>query len=144
MSSTSYAYGSWSQRKRVPGLITMLAVPQTRIQELTAKYFCALESNHVLFLHIPTESRLEPGSFRTSQGIHPNHTVIQHLVAFFGAGFEPDTSIVHSTSWRYRLPNRTADPHLICGATLPCVDAPVGSSGVYLHQTYRSYREGPG
>jgi hypothetical protein len=60
-----------------------------------------LESNHVLFLHRSTE-RQEPSWLVPHQsGMHPNDTVLQHLVAFFGEAFEPDTSIVHSTSWRY-------------------------------------------
>ncbi|MGZ3615902.1 MAG: hypothetical protein ACXWOL_03315 [Ktedonobacteraceae bacterium] len=60
-----------------------------------------LESNQVLFLHGPTESQNGTWLVPHLPGIHPNQTVLQHLITFFGDLFEPDTSIVHSTSWRY-------------------------------------------
>jgi len=60
-----------------------------------------LESNHALFLHLSTE-RQEPSWLVPHQSsMHHNDTVLQHLVAFYGEAFEPNTSIVHSTSWRY-------------------------------------------
>ncbi|MBO0780953.1 MAG: hypothetical protein J2P37_19195 [Ktedonobacteraceae bacterium] len=33
--------------------------------------------------------------------LHPNTLVVEQLMAFFGLVFEPDRTIVHSTSWRY-------------------------------------------
>jgi len=60
-----------------------------------------LESNHVLFLQCPTESQDNSWLVPHQSGMHPSHTVLQHLIAFFGDTFEPDTFIVHSTSWRY-------------------------------------------
>ena len=60
-----------------------------------------LESNHVLLLHRPTESQDDSWLVPHRSGMHPNETVLQHLVAFFGGVFESDMSIVHSTSWRY-------------------------------------------
>jgi hypothetical protein len=60
-----------------------------------------LELNQVLFLHNPIESQNGTWLVPHQPGIHPNQTVLQHLIAFFGDAFEPDTSIVHSTSWRY-------------------------------------------
>jgi hypothetical protein len=60
-----------------------------------------LESNHVLFLQCPTESQQDSWLVPHQSGMHPSHTVLEHLIAFFGDAFEPDTSIVHSTSWRY-------------------------------------------
>jgi hypothetical protein len=60
-----------------------------------------LESNPVLFLHCSTVSQNGTWLVPHQPGQHPNQTVLQHLFAFFGDVFEPDTSIVHSTSWRY-------------------------------------------
>lgn len=34
-------------------------------------------------------------------GISPNQAVINDLLRVFGGSFDPSTSIVHSTSWRY-------------------------------------------
>ena len=34
-------------------------------------------------------------------GMHPNDAVLERVELFFGDLFEPDASIVHSTSWRY-------------------------------------------
>jgi len=60
-----------------------------------------LESDHVVLLR-----RREDGEAQTWQvvhqaGRHPNDTVLEHVERFFGELFEPDGSIVHSTSWRY-------------------------------------------
>ena len=60
-----------------------------------------LESDHVVLLR-----RREDGEAHTWQvihqaGRHPNETVLEHVERFFGNLFEPDVSIVHSTSWRY-------------------------------------------
>jgi hypothetical protein len=60
-----------------------------------------LESDQVLLLR-----RREDGEAHTWQvlhqaGRHPNATVLEHVARFFGELFEPDGSIVHSTSWRY-------------------------------------------
>ena len=63
-----------------------------------------LESNQVLLLHRPSEPEEPSWLVPHQSGMHPNDTVLRHLVAFFGGAFEPDTSIVHSTSWRYNCP----------------------------------------
>jgi hypothetical protein len=60
-----------------------------------------LESDQVVVLR-----RREDGEAHTWQvlhqaGRHPNATVLEHVARFFGELFEPDGSIVHSTSWRY-------------------------------------------
>jgi hypothetical protein len=60
-----------------------------------------LESDHVVLLR-----RLHSGEAHTwyvghQAGRHPNETVLAHVARFFGELFEPDASIVHSTSWRY-------------------------------------------
>jgi len=60
-----------------------------------------LESDHVVLLR-----RREDGEAHTWQvfhqaGRHPNETVLEHVERCFGELFEPDGSIVHSTSWRY-------------------------------------------
>jgi hypothetical protein len=60
-----------------------------------------LEAKQVLFLHCHSESQDGAWHVTHQPGTHPSQTVLQHLVTFFGAKFEPETSIVHSTSWRY-------------------------------------------
>jgi hypothetical protein len=60
-----------------------------------------LESDQVVLLR-----RREDGEAHTWQvfhqaGRHPNVVVLERLERFFGDLFEPERSIVHSTSWRY-------------------------------------------
>jgi hypothetical protein len=102
MSSTSYAYEKLvstqkSARADNDARSSSIAHSGTVCEMLVV----TLESNQVLFLHCPTESQNETWLVPHQPGQHPNQTVLQHLLAFFGDAFEPDTSIVHSTSWRY-------------------------------------------
>jgi len=60
-----------------------------------------LESNQVAFLRHPLDSQTASWLVPLQPGVHPNDTVLQHVRAFFGELFEPEASIVHSTSWRY-------------------------------------------
>jgi len=60
-----------------------------------------LESNQVIFLRRPLDSQAASWLVPHEPGMHPNDTVLQHVTAFFGELFEPEASIVHSTSWRY-------------------------------------------
>jgi len=60
-----------------------------------------VESDHIVLLR-----RREDGEAHTWQvlhqaGRHPNETVLEHVERCLGELFEPDGSIVHSTSWRY-------------------------------------------
>ncbi|MEO8970183.1 MAG: hypothetical protein ABI406_01130 [Ktedonobacteraceae bacterium] len=61
----------------------------------------SLESNRRVVLHRREDreavSRLVPHQL----GVHPNEGVLRQLTAFLGEMFEPQKSIVHSTSWRY-------------------------------------------
>lgn len=55
---------------------------------------------------VVTLRRCEDGEIQTWQishqaGRHPNDAVLEQVERFFGDLFEPDLSIVHSTSWRY-------------------------------------------
>ncbi len=72
----------------------------------TSGVFCeilpvTLESNQVVLLRRPTDSQALSWLVVCQPERHPNETVLQHVVAFFGEVFEPHASIVHSTSWRY-------------------------------------------
>jgi len=60
-----------------------------------------LESKQVAFLRRPLDSQRSSWMVPHQPGMHPNDTVLQHVAAFFGEVFEPEASIVHSTSWRY-------------------------------------------
>lgn len=76
-----------------------------------------LESNYVVMLR-----RCEDGETRSwlvapQPGMHPNEAVLEGLARFFGDVFEPDASIVHSTSWRYC--NRTESIILTYLVVLP-------------------------
>jgi hypothetical protein len=60
-----------------------------------------LESDQVVFLRRPLDSQAASWLVPHQPDMHPNDTVLQHVTAFFGELFEPEASIVHSTSWRY-------------------------------------------
>jgi hypothetical protein len=60
-----------------------------------------LEANQVALLRRPFETQAASWLVPHQPGMHPNETVLQHVTAFFGELFEPEASIVHSTSWRY-------------------------------------------
>jgi hypothetical protein len=60
-----------------------------------------LESNHVVILRRRADSETSSWLVLHQPGICPNDAVLEHLVGFFGEVFDPQKSIVHSTSWRY-------------------------------------------
>ena len=60
-----------------------------------------LESNHVVMLRRCEDGEAPSWLVMHQTGMHPNDAVIEHLKLFFGDLFEPQSSIVHSTSWRY-------------------------------------------
>lgn len=60
-----------------------------------------LEAGQVVFLHRPIDGPRSSWLVPYHAGIHPNDTVLLHLAAFLDKVFEPETYIVHSTSWRY-------------------------------------------
>jgi len=59
-----------------------------------------LELDHIVVLR-RREDGAAPWLVMHQNGMHPNDAVIEHLKLFFENLFEPQTSIVHSTSWRY-------------------------------------------
>jgi hypothetical protein len=60
-----------------------------------------LESDHVVLLRRCEDDEAQTWHVLHQAGRHPNNTVLEHVERFFGDLFEPDVSIVHSTSWRY-------------------------------------------
>ncbi len=60
-----------------------------------------LESDHVVLLRRREDGEAHTWHVLHQAGRHPNETVLEHVERFFGDLFEPDASIVHSTSWRY-------------------------------------------
>ena len=60
-----------------------------------------VESNQVVVLSRREESKAVSWLVPHQPGMHPNVGVLRYLTATFGELFEPQKSIVHSTSWRY-------------------------------------------
>jgi len=60
-----------------------------------------LESDHVVLLRRREDGEAQAWHVLHQAGRHPNDTVLESVERFFGDLFEPDVSIVHSTSWRY-------------------------------------------
>ena len=60
-----------------------------------------LESDHVVWLRRCEEGEAHTWCVAHQAGLHPNDTVLEHVERFFGEVFEPEASIIHSTSWRY-------------------------------------------
>ena len=60
-----------------------------------------LEAQQMLFLRRPTDSYGASWLVPHHEDMHPSDTVLLHLLSYFDGVFEPDASIVHSTSWRY-------------------------------------------
>lgn len=60
-----------------------------------------LELNQVVMLRRREDGASPSWLVKHQSGMHPNDAVIEHLKLFFGDLFEPQASIVHSTSWRY-------------------------------------------
>ncbi len=104
MSSDSYAYEQLAHQRLsdgTPGAVCEI-LPVT------------LESNQVVLLRRPTDSQVQSWLVPHQPDKHPNEAVLQHLAAFFGEVFEPHTSIVHSTSWRYECqPGRVILTYLV-------------------------------
>ena len=61
----------------------------------------SLESDHVVLLRRREDGEVQPWQVVHQTGRHPNETVLEHVARCLGELFEPDGSIVHSTSWRY-------------------------------------------
>jgi hypothetical protein len=60
-----------------------------------------LESGHVVLLRRREDDAAHTWLVLHQAGRHPNEIVLEHIERFFGEVFEPDRSIIHSTSWRY-------------------------------------------
>ena len=60
-----------------------------------------LEADQVVMLRCREDGGAQAWLVSHQAGMHPNVTVVAHLERYFGALFEPDAFIVHSTSWRY-------------------------------------------
>ncbi len=60
-----------------------------------------LEAEQVVVLYRCEDDEAQPWLVPHQAGTHPNNAVIAHLERCFGDLFEPEASIVHSTSWRY-------------------------------------------
>jgi hypothetical protein len=58
-------------------------------------------SGQAVLIRHPQEKPLSPWIIPNQPHIHPNELVVNSLVNFFGAVFDPRSMIVHSTSWRY-------------------------------------------
>jgi len=60
-----------------------------------------LESDQVVLLRRREDGEAHTWRVFQQAGRHPNETVLEQVARCFGELFEPDGSIVHSTSWRY-------------------------------------------
>jgi hypothetical protein len=60
-----------------------------------------LESDQIVLLRRREDSEAHAWQVLHQAGRHPNETVLEQIARCFGDQFEPDGSIVHSTSWRY-------------------------------------------
>ncbi len=60
-----------------------------------------LEGEQVVVLYRCEEEEAQPWLVPPQAGTHPNDAIRAHLARCFGDRFEPEASIVHSTSWRY-------------------------------------------
>lgn len=60
-----------------------------------------LISQQAVLIHHRQEKYISPWMIMNMPNIHPNSIVIDNLTNFFGDIFDPDQTIVHSTSWRY-------------------------------------------
>jgi hypothetical protein len=60
-----------------------------------------LEAAQVVVLYRCEDDEAQPWLVPHQAGTHPNDAIRTHLERCFGDLFEPEASIVHSTSWRY-------------------------------------------
>jgi hypothetical protein len=60
-----------------------------------------LESDQIVMLRRREDGEAQSWLVAHQAGMHPNDAVLEQLELLFGDLFEPDASIVHSTSWRY-------------------------------------------
>ncbi len=60
-----------------------------------------LLSRHPMLIRPCQEKDISPWMIPNLPNIHPNALVINSISTFFGDIFDPDQTIVHSTSWRY-------------------------------------------
>ena len=68
-----------------------------------------LVSKQVALIQYHREQNLSPWMIPNLPNIHPNEIVVNHLATVFDDNFDPDQTIVHSTSWRYE----NEDDHVI-------------------------------
>lgn len=60
-----------------------------------------LEAEQVVVLYRCEDDKAQPWLVPHQAGTHPNDAILARLERCFGDRFEPEASIVHSTSWRY-------------------------------------------
>ncbi len=60
-----------------------------------------LESDQVVWLRRREDGEAHTWRIVHQAGLHPNDAVLAHVERLFGEVFEPEASIIHSTSWRY-------------------------------------------
>jgi hypothetical protein len=60
-----------------------------------------LEADQAVVLRRREDGAAHPWQVLHQAARHPSATVLEHVARCFGTLFEPDESIVHSTSWRY-------------------------------------------
>ena len=60
-----------------------------------------LISQQAVLIHHRQEKYIPPWMILNMPNVHPNSIVIDNLTNFFCDIFDPDQTIVHSTSWRY-------------------------------------------
>jgi hypothetical protein len=60
-----------------------------------------LELDQVVWLRRREDGETHPWRIAHQAGMHPNDAVLEHVERLFGERFEPEASIIHSTSWRY-------------------------------------------
>ena len=68
-----------------------------------------LVSKQVALIRHHREENFSPWMIPNLPNIHPNEIVVNHLAIVFDDIFDPDQTIVHSTSWRYE----NEDDHVI-------------------------------
>ncbi|GHO63915.1 hypothetical protein KSC_028070 [Ktedonobacter sp. SOSP1-52] len=68
-----------------------------------------LREQHVVLLQDQHASRLTPWMIPHQPHLHPNTQIIQALTRSLREEFQPEKSVVHSTSWRYE----EAEDHLL-------------------------------
>jgi len=80
-------------------------MPRSTERRMTSIWYeilpVTLEAEQVVVLYRCEDDEAQPRLVPHQTGTHPNDTILAHLERCFGDLFEPEASIVHSTSWRY-------------------------------------------